>query len=107
MIIEGIFAPSPTFAHPLPLFAHPLSIFAHPLPLFAHPVPLFAHPLPFYSHFTLNTYTIQAQPLMKLRIPMSAVEMSLCPTTALNQSQGGRSTYHHMNSITGRSICHE
>ena len=68
-IIEGIFAPSTTFAHPLPLFAHLPPLFAQPLPLFAHPLPLFAHPLPLYVHFTLSTYTIQAQPLMKLRIP--------------------------------------
>ena len=67
-IIEGIFAPSPTFAHPLPLFAHPLPLFAHPLPFLL----TLSHFLLILSqksaHFTLNTYTIQAQPLLKLRI---------------------------------------
>ena len=32
------------------------------------------------------------------------VDMSICPATTCTQTWGGRSTYHRMNSITGRSI---
>ena len=35
------------------------------------------------------------------------VDMSICPATTCTQTWGGRSTYHRMNSIKGRSICRE
>ena len=35
------------------------------------------------------------------------VDMSICPATTCSQTWGGRSTYHRMKSIMGRSICRE